>query len=245
MDESKSTYTFKYADTNNYLNSYSETNTGLWTDGAGDPNNLWKVEEVTTVSVAVPAYGYVAACYPFALSLADGVTAYTVSEKATYNYQGTNFEYAVLEKLSGNTIPAYMPVIISAAAGTYSLEITSDPDNVEVATNLLKGATLKKTLTKGEFLSTLTAVSVAGTTASLNASSTATQVQPNKSYLLKEEVGGATQLYLGQKEILTSIDSIEADDENHIFYNLDGTRALNLKKGCIYVTSEGKKILVK
>ena len=243
--EDKSTYIFKYADTNNYLNSYSETNTGLWTDGAGDPNNIWKVEEVTSVSVAVSAYGYAAVCYPFALQLADGVTAYTVSEKATYSYQGTNFDYAVLEKLNSSVIPAYMPVIISAAAGTYTLEITSDPDNVAAATNLLKGATLKKTLTKGEFLATLTAVTVAGTTASLNTSSTATQVQPNKSYLLKEDVGGATQLYLGQKEILTSIDDIKEDGENTIFYNLDGTRAENLQKGRIYVTSEGKKILVK
>ena len=169
------------------------------------------MEEVTSVSVAVSAYGYAAVCYPFALQLADGVTAYTVSEKATYSYQGTNFDYAVLEKLNSSVIPAYMPVIISAAAGTYTLEITSDPDNVAAATNLLKGATLKKTLTKGEFLATLTAVTVAGTTASLNTSSTATQVQPNKSYLLKEDVGGATQLYLGQKEILTSIDDIMED----------------------------------
>lgn len=245
VDENKSTYIFKFADTGNYLNSYSETNTGLWTDAASDPNNIWKVEEVGSITVSIPGYGYVAACYPFALQPAEGLTAYAVSAKATYNHEGTDYEYAVLENIGSSIIPANMPVIISGTTGNHQLSIIADDNTTVSTTNLLKGTTLKKTLTKGEFLSTLSATSEAGTTATLKTSSSATQVQPNKSYLLKENVGGATQLYLGIKEILTSIDDIDEDTGNIEFFNLDGTPATKLHKGNIYITSEGKKIIIK
>ena len=245
-DESKDLYIINIKGSGNYLNAYSETNTGLWTGGASDNNNIWKVTEVTSIKISIPANLFQAVCYPFALAMPEGITAYVVSEKATYKYNGTDYDYAVLESIQDSVIPAYMPVILSGSKGTYTFNLVAEDNTPATTPNLLQGTTLKKTMEKGTFLATVTETTEAGTTAIISSSASNTAVSPNKSYLLKSDVGNASQLYFGIKSVITGINSIESNNAGEkVFYNLDGTRADNLQRGRIYITSDGKKVLIK
>lgn len=244
IDDEKNLYLFKIKDSGNYLNSYSESNTGLWTGGASDANNIWKVEEATSISVTIPANCFVAACYPFAVTLPEGINAYTVSRQATINYEGSDYDYAILEEITEETIPACAPVIYSGEAGTYSLTIVNDESATIANVNLLKGTTLKRSIDKGTFLGSLTSVNVAGTTACIKSLSTSTQIQANKSYLLKEDVNNAELLYLAIKGVHTGIDNVKHKN-NVRLYDLKGNIVDKPECGHIYVTSDGKKVLIK
>ena len=67
----------------------------------------------------------------------------------------------------------------------------------------------------------------------------------NKSYLLKSEVNDALTVYLADKETVTSIDAVESDGDEVILFDLDGVRVTEPEKNAIYVTSDGKKVLMK
>ena len=245
IDEDKEHYIFNIKGSGNYINSYSDVNTGLWTGGASDNNNIWKVQEVTSIRISIPASLYYAACYPFAIELPEGVTAYVVSQTATDSYEGTAYEYAVLDSIAGNIVPANMPIILHGAKATYTFNIIAGDDtSIEVA-NLLKGATIKRVLAKETFLSTIAETSEAGTTALIKSMSTSTSAAANKSYLMKEDIGNAGLLYLGKRSNLTAIGNIKADETSETIYTLDGRKAEKLQRGKIYITSKGKKIYIK
>ena len=205
------------------------------------------MQEVTSTKISIPSSLYFAACYPFALELPEGVKAYVVSETATSTYDGETYEYAVLDSIEGNIVPANMPVILHGAKATYTMNIIADDNTTIEATNLLKGATVKRAHAKETFLATLSETSKAGTTGIIKMVASSTQVSANKSYLMKEDVDNATELYLAIRSSLTGIDNIEADENatEKRYYNLDGTEARKLESGRIYITSDGKKIYVK
>lgn len=242
VDKAKKTFTLSAQ--GSYLNAYSETQTGFYGGGAGDPNNIWTLERVTTVPVTIPTRAHINICYPFPLEIPEGMTAYVVSSTGAYDFEGTSFDYALLEEIKGNVIPARMPVILNGKSGTYNLNIAESDGEKTTTTNLLHGATLRTSLEKGSFLSTMATSTEAGTTAAIK-TGTASSVTANKSYLLKSEVKDAEQLYLSPKSLHDGISGIKAEKDGDQFYDLNGVRADKLQKGHIYVTSEGKKILVK
>ena len=245
IDETKGQYTFNIKGTGNYMNSYSDVNTGLWTGGASDNNNIWKVQEVKSIKISIPASLYYAACYPFALELPEGVTAYVVSQTATDTYEGTDYKYAVLDSIAAGIIPAGMPVILHGAKATYSFNLVPNDSTTIEATNLLKGTTIKHLLAKESFLATIVETNNAGTTAIIKGNTTGTQVAANKSYLMREDIGNAEELYLAKRSNLTSIENIEEDSTPEILYTLDGKKAEKVESGKIYITSKGKKIYIK
>ncbi len=245
IDEAKGQYILNIKGSGNYLNSYSDVNTGLWTGGASDNNNIWKIQEITSIKISIPANLYYAACYPFALELPEGVTAYVVGETATETYDDTNYEYAVLDSIAGSIVPAYMPVILHGAKATYTCNIIPGDSTTIETPNLLKGTTIKRALTKETFLATIAETSEAGTTALIKGSTTSTQIAVNKSYLMRVELNNAEQLYLGKRSNLTSIDTIGAYENIGTIYTLDGRKAERLEQGRIYITSKGNKIFVK
>ena len=244
-DETKEQYILNIKGSGNYLNSYSDVNTGLWTGGASDPNNIWKIQEVKSIKISIPASLYYAACYPFALELPEGVAAYVVSETATDSYEGETFEYAVLDSIESSIIPANMPVMLHGTKATHVFNLVPGDNTVIEAANLLKGTALKRNVAKETFLSTVGETSAAGTTALIKGMASSTQVAANKSYLMREDVGNAEQLYLAIRSNLTGIEEIEAEDGNEAIYTLDGKKAEKIESGKIYITSKGKKILVK
>lgn len=248
VDENKGTYTINMSGTNQYVNAYNETKTGLWSGGASDANNIWRIEQVKSVTVNIPAAGYYSGCYPFALELPDGIKAYFIAETKTMEYDGTNYDYAVLDLIEGNTVPAYMPVIYAGNSGNHTVTLKPDYDFKLTADNKLYGTTLKKTgFGKGVALVNIYETEAAGAKAYIGSWYNQTEVPANSSYLLKSEVDGKSRLYLQTREVLTGIGDIKEDatGTGEVFYELDGKRASKLQNGRVYVTSNGKTILIR
>ena len=253
VSETNNTYTFNMKGSGQFINSYSNTETGLWSGGSSDANNIWKVEEVTKVSVSIPTTGYTLGCYPFAMELPEGLSAYVVGEMVEKNYQGTDYNYLVLDKVEGSIVPARMPVVFVNDAGqttaSKSFTITLVPnDKTPVTTpNILKGTTLKLTgVSMGTIMSSVSKTTDAGANAYIKTSTTATSVPENRAYLLSTDLGGVTQAYLQTRKFITGVNGIDATENGSkaVMYNLSGTRANTLQKGHIYVTSDGKTVLV-
>ena len=245
VDEAKSLYVLEMQGTGQYLNAYSDKNIGMYGGGESDANNIWKVQEVKFVSISVPESGLVNYCMPFAVSLEEGLTAYTISGYEALTYEGVEYNYALLEPIQGNIVPAYEAVIFGAEKGSYRLTLVPGDQTTLSQKNILHGVGIKQRMDKSKILSTFKTAEEAGTTSYIGAATTTT-VNVNKCYILKEDVNNLTKLYLAEKKAITAIDlPVQDNVKTPIFYNLDGTKATNLQSGKIYITAEGKKILVK
>ena len=247
VDETKGTYTFSLNGGGQYINSYNATETGFWGGGSGDANNIWTVEEVTTAELSIPNAGYYMACYPFALELPEGVEANVVSATASLNYEGTDYQYLALDKIDGNIVPANMPVVYVGSPAKYTVKLLAEDSTAITTPNILKGTNLKLTgITKGTGMYNPSATEEAGATGMVKVNATANTIPVNRAYLLTTDVDGATEVYFQSSEFVTAISDVEAAaSANQKFYELNGMRANKLQKGRIYVTSEGKTILVK
>jgi hypothetical protein len=246
VDETKGTYTFSLNGGGQYINSYNATETGLYGGGAGDANNIWKVEEISTFTFSIGNSGHYLACSPVALQLPEGLEAFVVGEHKVLNYEGTDYTYLALDKVEGNIIPARMPVVLAGTPGKYNLTLVAEDNTQPTTPNLLKGTTLKLTgISRATLLYNATLTSDAGTTATVKLATTNTTVPINRAYLLTSDVDGATQVYLQSRDFVTGIGNVESTTASPIFYNPNGTRANKLQSGRIYITSEGKTILVK
>ena len=245
VSESENTYTFNMNSSGQYMNSYTNTNTGLWSGGASDVNNIWKVEEVKTINLTIQNTGYYNACCPFAIEIPESIQAYVVGEVVNATYEGEEFSYAVLDKVSGNIVPARMPVILMANPGSYTATLIAEDSTPHTTPNILKGSTLKLTgLTKGTIMSVISASTDAGSTGMMKPT-TGTTVAANRAYLLNTDFNNAAQVYLQTRDVITDINDINATEKNVTYYELNGTRATKLQGGRIYITSTGKRILVK
>jgi hypothetical protein len=247
VDETKGTYTFSLNGGGQYINSYNATETGFWGGGSGDANNIWTVEEVTTAELSIPNAGYYMACYPFAIELPEGVEANVVSTTAKVNYEGTDYQYLGLEKIEGNIVPANMPVVYVASPAKYTVKLIAEDNTAPTTPNILKGTNLKLTgITKGTGMYNASATDEAGATGMVKANATANTIPANRAYLLTTDVNGANQVYFQSSKLITAINEVEATASANLkFYELNGSRATSLQKGRVYVTSDGKTILVK
>ena len=249
VNESENTYTFNMNGSGQYINSYSPTETGLWSGGSSDANNIWKVTEVKTAEVSIPTAGYYAGCYPFAVSLPEGMKAFVVGETVKRTYEGVEYQYLVLDEIEGSVVPARMPVILTGTPSTkYNVTLLAE-DNTSVATpNILKGTTLKLNgISKGTGIYAVSVSSVAATTAKMVVSTNSTSVPSNRAYLFISDVDNASTVYLQTREWTTGVEDVLGEDsaKDAVLYELNGTRADKLQKGRIYVTTDGKTILVK
>ena len=195
----------------------------------------------------MPSCGHYLACMPVAVELPEGLKACVVGEAKVLNYEGTDYTYAVLDEVEGNVVPARMPVVLVGEAGKHTLKFIANDNTKATTPNLLKGAALKQTgISRATLLYSATATSDAGAQATVKLATTNTTVPVNRAYLLTSDVDGATQIYLQTREFATGVEDIEAGaKEGTVFYELDGRRASKLQSGRVYVTSEGKSVLVR
>lgn len=248
VDENKGTYTFNMNSSGQYINSYNATETGLWSGGSSDGNNIWTVEEVTSIDINILDAGYYLGCYPFALQLPEGLEACVLGEVKEAEFEGNTFTYAVLDKLEGSVVPARLPVVLVGKKGKYSPALVAQDSTTITDTNLLKGTTLKLTnLEKGTLFYNATPSDVAVTTGVVKINANATSVPANRAYLFTTDVNNSTEVYLQVRSIDTGITDVEVIDPtcSEVFYELNGARASKLEKGRVYVTSSGKTILIK
>jgi hypothetical protein len=135
-------------------------------------------------------------------------------------------------------------VIFGGEKGGYRLTFVPGYSTELTQKNILKGVGIKQRFDKTTILSSFKNAEEAGTTSYITDATTAT-VAVNKCYILKEDVNNLSKLYLAEKNTITAIESTTTTPESTQFYNLDGTKATKLQSGKIYITTEGKKILVK
>ena len=246
VDEEEGLYAFKLAGTNNYMTAASDKITGVKFGSADDESNLWKVQKVEKFKVSIPTSKLLAACYPFTMAIPEDVTAYVVTGAGKWTYDTKQYDYAYIEEVQGGVVPAYMPVIyVGTKKADYNVALLPGDNTPHIENNLLQGTTIRGYLPKGEFLSTVATTTAGGAVMTLKGSTSTSGVYANKSYLLKSDAGGVLTVYLAKKDVVTSIDGVETDETKIELYDLNGVKVTVPERNGIYVTSSGKKVLVK
>lgn len=195
-----------------------------WTNNA--PASLWYIEPVEEFDLAID--GYAAVCMPFAMTMPEGVTAYTAGAAA-------DIDGAVVAPLTecGNVVAAGVPVILAAENGTYTIGVGGDAGAAESANAL--GGVLKSANVSGSNIYTLN-----GEVFVKRAAASGT-MPANSAYYIADSDASTIALQKGEA---TSIEGIVTGEGKIRVYDLKGNRVENPSRG-IYVTSEGVKVLVK
>ena len=107
---------------------------------AGELNSpsAWYLIPAETVSLTVGEAGYATLNLPVAVSLPEGLTAYTATDETQ--------DAVVLTEVEGRTLPAGSPVIVAGAAGTYQLALLPQNADASLDGNGLRGTTMAETV---------------------------------------------------------------------------------------------------
>lgn len=210
----------------------AETESG---DFIGTNNNInattpstWNIVEVTSVNLTIGSTGYATAYFPFAVTIPDGVNAYTVSAAAVGK--------ATLSPLTG-TIPANTGVILSGDAKTYPFAITTSTGS-KVEGNMLDGVTMATDLNPE------TSYILANGTNGLGfykVDPNDKTLAANKAYLVVSNAADASYS-LKLDGAVTGIQSVENAAENAPAYDLQGRRLPQVPTKGLYIQN-GKKIM--
>lgn len=221
-----------------YLNTNSVlTRVDGWKDTSTVENSdgdRWTVKEVTEIPVTVGSVGYTTVCFPMAVTIPDGVTAYKVTAE--------NENSMTLAEVEGS-VPAGTALIIEASANTYNFTIaTSDTD---AAGNLLLGTTARRTGFDENSFYALAADANAKNGVSFKINGSVNAVPANKAYLPVSAGSSNKALYFDfGGETLTGIDAVEALPATNALYNINGQRVVAPTRG-IYVKANGQKVFIK
>lgn len=201
-----------------------------WTDGKlnrwgneNDSRSTWSVEAVESLPVSVSDAGYATFHAPVALTIPDGVEAYTLTLEGNY------LKAAAVEGI----IPANTPVVLKAEENTYSFEIT---EGGEAGDNDLTGTIAA--ITKPENALVLGMDEEKGV-GFYSLKDEVTTLAGFKAYYLA--TAGESNLRIAfDNELLTSILSAAQQNGGQAIYDLQGRRVLNAKGISIQA---GKKVI--
>ena len=224
-----------------YFNSTYQTTSGgnknhyigAYTSGLSDSGSTLKVKKISTLPLSVSAAGWTAFCFPVKVVVPDGVTVYQATS-------GTDAYLHLEEVASGTVLPAGAGFLCEANEGNYDFEISS-ADAADFSSNLLTGATLRRTgMTANSFYALANKADGVGFYR-VNS----TTVPANKSFL------SASALTSSAREMLSfqfgPATGINYMDENtvdtSVLYDLNGRRVYYPVRG-IYVTGNGKRIFL-
>ncbi len=189
--------------------------------------SLWYIEPATEHTITISEVA--AVCMPFTMTLPEGVTAYVAGAVET---DSEGVEYIPITEYGSNIIAAGTPVILEAASGSYTVGVGGIAEPYS-GTNNLQGVFKSKSvsgsniyrLSSGEFKKRTAAT---GT------------ITSNTAYY----TGTAEATILPMiKSTSTAIEGIEAEGRKIEFYDLKGNKVDTPKRG-IYITSEGKKVVI-
>ncbi len=226
---------------NEMLNAYQGLNgKGLdkWSYPT-DQGSYWRFEEVTTVPVTISKANYATVGYPFAVSVPDGVTAYTAESAAD--------GYITLKEITSKVIPSNTGAILyKNGGGKVTLTITDEP-NTAIGNNILTATTAKRTgYTSGDTY--VLALNSSNEAAFLK--SELTVVPANKAYIAATTLTSDSESNVlnfkfdGNITGIHALDTVDGTSAPTTYYDLNGRRVLYPAHG-IYVTAKGKKVLVK
>lgn len=196
-----------------------------WTNNA--PASLWYIEPVDEFEVSID--GFAAVCMPFTMTIPEGVIAYTAGVAEEID----GVTVAPLTEYGKGVVAAGVPVVLAAESGTYTIDVgdTAEPYEGE---NML-GGVLKSKSVSGSNVYTLN-----GSVFEKRTSSTGT-MPANMAYYTADSEAASIALKKGET---TSIGSIATENAELKFYDLKGNLVEKPQRG-IYVTSDGKTVLVK
>lgn len=205
----------------NYLQTYNAYGEDIPTQ--------WNIVEATSVNLTIGSTGYATAYFPFAVTIPDGVNAYTVSAAAG--------GVATLSKLLSGTIPANTGVVLSGTANT-PCTFKFAPYAEAVKGNLLKGMTIATAVPADTKAYILTEGST-GLGFYLLADDDRT-IAANKAYLVVDDATSSFSLKLDGN--LTGIEGIENASGNAPAYDLQGRRLPQVPVKGLYIQN-GKKMM--
>ena len=246
--QSAGTYLTCGGATEAYYSSKDEYASILGGSSFGESNSFY-IKRVRTVPMTVSTKAEWATLYsPVALRVADTeLTAYTGTKVSGSNYVTPN-------EISDGVIPAETPVLLYAeGGGDYTLYIETSDSLSSLGTlaannldNDLEGVTLRdSTMTPKDYygLSYYSSTGVGFYISGLAV------ISANKAYLPYESTDTESGYYQFGTPVIEGIEAVAADaadeDEETIYYDLQGRRVVKPKKGDIYVTNKGKKVLYK
>lgn len=196
-----------------------------WTNNA--PASLWYIEPVDEFELTID--GFAAVCMPFTMTLPEGVVAYTAG--TAQEVEGVTV--APLTEYGKEVVAAGIPVILAAENGTYAIGVGDTADTFE-GDNQLQGV-LKSKSVSGSNVYTLSGE------AFVKRASASGTIKANTAYYTADSEAASIELKKGET---TSIEGVAVENGQTRFYDLKGNHVEKPTRG-IYVTSEGKKVLVK
>ena len=190
-------------------------------NGADAANCVFTIEEITTLPVNISAAGYATLYSPVALTIPEGVEAYTGVVEQTW---------LTMSKVESK-IPANTAVILYGKEGNYEFATTTAA--AFEGENILKGTIGGKSVAANSIL-TLQNIGKVGLY-----TYTGTTLAGFKAYMDMPgaEVKGLTFKF----DNATGINGVDAAAQNGTIYNLAGQRVQKAQKG-IYIVN-GKKVL--
>lgn len=219
-------------DGNKVCPSVIDNGTTLTTWGDGVPYSQWFIQPVTDVQLEISSAGYATVNYPFAITLPEGLTAYT----GEANAEQSKF---LLEEIPNGEVPAYTPVVIAGSEGSYTLTIDYN-NSAEPIERGLTGVLLPTEINSNDYI---LANGEKGIGFYITSGGTLAQ---NKAYIkstpVMQGVRGFGFVTGDDDDTTTGINNTVAETENEEYYDLQGRRVMNPTKG-IYVTKSGKKVL--
>jgi hypothetical protein len=196
-----------------------------WTNNA--EASLWYIEPVDDFALTINEYA--AVCMPFAMTLPDGVIAYTAGAPQT----AEGVEYIPLTECGTGVIAANTPVILTAENGTYYIGVGGEAEALE-AENQLKGV-LKAASVSGSNIYTLKNGEFAKRT------STSGTIAANTAYYTADNAAASLPVKKGEA---TGIENVKAENRKvKGIYDLHGRKVTKPVKG-IYII-DGKKVMFK
>lgn len=205
----------------------------FWKDGMGG-GSTFRVYDNIDLSLAQVGDKYYATTYlPFAVTIPEGVNAYT----ATLNENNIT-----LNAVSG-VLPAETAVILEGGAAAASFKLTSD-NSTTVNKGNMKGTLSAKTIEAGttDFLVLGTKDGVLGF---YLPKETMTSIAGNRAYFDISSNGAAQKGFGLNFDIVSGINNaVVGNTVQGAIYDLTGRRVNNMVKGGIYICN-GKKIIIK
>lgn len=212
-----------------YLHSYNAYYEDIDGNTVMRPNQ-WNIVEATSVKLTIGKTGYATAYFPFAVTIPEGVKAYTVSAAAD--------GVATLSPLTG-TIPANTGVILSGDAKTYPFAITTSTASA-VEDNLLNGVTIATDLDPETSYILANGANGLGF---YKVDPTDTKLAANKAYLIVDDAAEPSAVFsLKLDGGLTGIEGVENVAGKAPAYDLQGRRLPQVPTKGLYIQN-GKKIM--
>ena len=192
-----------------------------WTNNA--EASLWYIEPVEVFPITIE--DFIAVCMPCTMTLPEGVTAYTAGAVAVAD----GVEYVPVTEYAGEVVAAGVPVILAAESGEYMIGLGNEAAPFD-GVNALVGSFKRKSVSGSNIymLSGGKFVKRTGVIAANNAYYTADNAASELPVVVVED---------------TSVENVVTNGEAVKFYDLKGNLVEKPARG-VYVTSEGKKVLV-